>query len=73
MNNNNMSKKIITLSFVIAGFLVAFVANVLMETASAAFGSVARLMTVDAVKHGVPIVLGLITFGVLQFNKNILV
>ena len=73
MNKNNNYKKIITLSFVIAGFLVAFVANVLMETASAAFGSVARLMTVDAVKHGVPIVLGLATFAALQFNKKVLV
>lgn len=69
----NENKKIITLSFVLAAFLVAFVVNVLMESVSAAWGGLARVMAYDAVSHGVPIGLGLACFIALQFNSKALV
>lgn len=72
MKNEN-NKKIITLSFVVAAFLVAFVVNVLMESVSAAWGGMARVMAYDAVAHGVPVGLGLACFIALQFNKNVVV
>lgn len=68
-NENN--KKIITLSFVAAGFLAAFVVNILLETFAAAWGAAARMISHDVVGHGLPIITGLLTFGVLQFNTKI--
>ncbi|MFK8137839.1 MAG: preprotein translocase subunit SecE [Bdellovibrionales bacterium] len=69
MKNDN--SKIITLSFVAAAFIVAYVLSVLMEAMSASFGVVARLVSADLVRHGLPVATGLICFAALQFNKNI--
>lgn len=68
MKNDN--KKIITLSFVVAAFLTAFVLDVLMESLSAASGAVARVLAYDAVAHGLPILVGLGAFAALQFNAK---
>lgn len=71
MNKTNNFKKIITLSFVLSGFLAAFVVNVLLESASAASGVLARYLNMDAIKHGLPIVTGLAVFFGLQFNAKV--
>lgn len=65
------NKKIITLSFVLAAFLTAFVIDVLMETLSAASGTVARALSMDAVAHGLPMIAGLSCFIALQFNSKV--
>ena len=67
------NRKIITVSFVIAGFLAAVTTTVLLETAAASFGLIAKLYTQDIVRHGVPIAVALVTFAALQFNKKTLV
>ena len=67
------NRKIITVSFVIAGFLAAMTTTVLLETAAASFGLIAKLYTQDIVRHGAPIAVALVTFAVLQFNKKTLV
>lgn len=68
----NENKKIITLSFVGAAFLAAFVVNVLLESLSAASGAVAKLVSYDAVAHGLPLVTGLVCFFALQLNSKTL-
>lgn len=69
--DKDSSKKVILVSFVIAGFLAALTTTVILETAAAAFGEIARLYAQDVVKHGLPVVAGLATFFYLQFNKSV--
>ncbi len=64
------SKKILTVSFVIAAILVAFVVGILLDTAAATFGVFARFMDYDVVRHGIPVISGLIAFLILQFHKK---
>lgn len=65
------NSKILTLSFAIAAILVAFTTSLLIKAFAGAFGVVARLTDTDAVRHGFPIVLGLVLFSVLQFNPKV--
>lgn len=71
MNQDN--SKIITMAFLVAGFLAAVVVNVLVETLAASFGFMARLYAQDLFRHALPTISGIITFGVLQFHKGILI
>ncbi len=70
MENNN--GKVVTVSFMVAGVLVgyimAFVLNTIGATAS---GDVARLVNRDVVRHGVPILIGILAFLSLQFRKGV--
>ncbi len=62
--------KIVTVSFVIFSFLLAYVAKVIFETLSVAVGFFAAYYSMDAFRHGVPIVTGLIIFSLLQFKDS---
>ena len=64
-------KKIITLSFVVASFLASLVISVLLDTAIGSSAFVARWVRGDLIRHGFPVFCGVVTFFVLQFNKNI--
>ena len=68
---DNKNQKIITLSYVVAGFLTALVVRVLLESAAATWGAVAKYYDQDWLKHGLPAVLGLGVFAILQFNSKI--
>lgn len=70
MDQDN-NKKIITLSYVAAAAVVWLVAGILLNTAAATFGAVARLMDMDVFRHGVPFALALGTFLALQFNAKV--
>lgn len=61
--------KIVTVSFIILSFLFAFVARVIFETLSVAFGFFANFYSMDIFLHGVPITAGLATFLTLQIHK----
>jgi preprotein translocase subunit SecE len=65
------SSKILTISFAAAAFLVALTTSLLIKAFAGAFGIVARFADSDAVRHGLPIVLGLVVFAVLQFNPKV--
>lgn len=65
-------KKILTVSFMIAGILTWLVIGALFDTFAATWGFVARMASNDIVRHGLPVVCGLTVFGSLLFNKNIL-
>jgi preprotein translocase subunit SecE len=69
----NTNSKILTLSFAIAGAISGLTLHLLIKSFSAAFGIVARLTDSDAVRHGLPVVTGLLIFAVLQFNPKVVV
>jgi preprotein translocase subunit SecE len=68
----NENKKIITLSFLVLGTLVAFTLGLLLDAFSATFGFVARAVSNDVFRHGLPVVSGILTFSLLQFNSKVL-
>jgi preprotein translocase subunit SecE len=70
MDNNN--SKIMTLSFAIAGALAGLSLSLLIKSFSGAFGIIARMADTDLVRHGLPVVVGLGLFLVLQFNSKVL-
>lgn len=69
MENDN--KKIVTLIAVFSGALVAFVFDILLETLAASFSWIVLLRGNEAVKHGLPIVIGFAVFALLQFHPKI--
>jgi len=64
------NKKLITVSFVIAGMLGYFVIKMLLEVAAASFGPIARYYDMDIVQHGIPVAVGVFTFAWLQLRKK---
>ncbi|MCB9025177.1 MAG: preprotein translocase subunit SecE [Bdellovibrionaceae bacterium] len=67
----NRNQKIITLSFVALAFLTAIVMRVLLESAAATWGVVAKYYAHDWMKHGLPALLGIAVFIGLQFNTKV--
>jgi preprotein translocase subunit SecE len=68
-NNNN---KTITVSFMVSAILVGILFSVIMDTLGAVTtGGFNRFVTQDIVRHGIPVLLGFITFIVLQTNSKI--
>ena len=70
---DNINNKIMTLAFVACGFIAAIVTTVLLETLASASGFFARYYSQDWLKHGGAVVLGVVTFASLQFNKKVLI
>ncbi len=64
------NKKIITVSLVLTGVLLAFVVSLLMETLAASFSLVARAQSSPELANGIPVVIGILTFAILQFNAK---
>ncbi len=70
MENNN--GKVVTVSFMVAGVLVGYIVAFILNTIGAtASGDVARLVNRDVVRHGVPILIGVLAFLSLQFRKGV--
>ncbi len=65
------NKKIITVSFLLTAALALLVTRVLLETAAAAYGPIAKLYNQDLVQHGLPLLVAFVTFCCLQFNKKV--
>lgn len=70
MESDN-TKKIMTMSFVGLAAVAWITASVLLETASATFGAVARLSDQDIFRHGIPFAIAIITFLSLQLNAKV--
>lgn len=66
------NSKILTLSFALAAILVGLTTSLLIKAFAGAFGVVARAADSDLVRHGLPVVLGLVLFVALQFNTRVL-
>lgn len=67
------NQKILTLAFVTFAALAAISISLLMKTLAGTFGVVARIHDIDFIKHGLPVLVAVVVFVVLQFNKNVLV
>ncbi len=65
-NNQN----IVNTAFAAGGALAYLVTGLVFETLGGAFGAVGRIREVDAIKHGVPVAVGLICFLVLFMNPK---
>lgn len=62
--------KIITVFFVAIGFLTSFVTRVVFEIMAVYSGVIATIYGQEVVRHGLPIVAGLIIFLVLQLKES---
>jgi len=62
--------KIVTVSFVLLSFLLAFVVRVLFETVSVTSGTVANYYSMDVFRHGLPIASGLACFLFFQVSSK---
>lgn len=71
MDNENTNHSIVNAALVGTGFLAYFVVSMIFESLAGAFGPVARLHNQDAIKHGLPVALGLITFLTLFLNTKV--
>jgi len=69
---DNLNKKILTVSFAIAGALTAFVLSMLIQTFAGIFAWMARLSGQDLFRHGLPLAAGFGLFLFLQFNPRVL-
>lgn len=68
----NTNNKIITVSFMMAGILLGVVVFVMLESMAAiATGALGRFAAQESVRHGLPVVIGIATFFLLQFNKKV--
>lgn len=70
MDNEKSNQSIVNFAFVVSGFLAYFVVAVLFETLAETFGAVAQLRNIEAVKHGLPVAVGLGTFLAMFINKK---
>ena len=66
------NSKTLTLSFAIVGALAGLTVHFLLKSFGAAFGVVARMADSDLVRHGLPVVFGILVFAILQFNPRVL-
>ena len=66
------NSKVLTLSFAMAGALLGITFHFLMKSLAGAFGVIARLSDSDFVRHGFPVLIGIVAFSVLQFNPKVL-
>ncbi len=66
------NSKILTVSFACAAILVGFTVSLLLKALAGAFGVVAGVMSNDLVKHGIPFVIAIVLFSVLQFHPRVL-
>lgn len=71
MEMESTNKSLISLFFVAAGFLVFLVVSIIFETLAGTFGVVARLHGQELFRHGIPVGLGVIAFGLLNFHPKI--
>lgn len=69
---DNSNSKFVTLSFLTFSALIGFTVSTLLRVFSGAFGFIAKAMSYDLFKHGVPVGIALGLFLYFQFNKNIL-
>jgi len=65
------NQNLVNFGFVLAGFIAYFISNVLLEVLAGTFGAVANFRNIEAVKHGLPVSIGLIVFLVLFLNPKI--
>lgn len=71
MDSEKNNQNIINAAMVAAGFLAYLVAALLFEILAGMFGAVARLQSIEAYKHGIPVAVGLATFLYMFFSGKV--
>ncbi len=69
---DNSNSKIVNMSFLAFCALLGFTISTLLKVFSGAFGIVAKAMSYDLFKHGLPVGIAIGLFLYLHFNKSIL-
>lgn len=62
MDDSKNNQNIVNAGLVACGFIAYFVTAMVFETLAGTFGAVARVHSMEAVKHGLPVAVGLVTF-----------
>lgn len=70
---DNSNKKVITVSFVVMGFLAAAMLDVVLTALATHISAVARFRAIPIIHHGLPVFVGVFVFLVLQLNKGIVI
>lgn len=69
---DNTNNKVITVSLMVGALLLGLTVSVLLDTlAAVSTGAFGRFLGQDLVRHGLPVVVGLVFFFGLQFNKRV--
>ncbi|MGE4132817.1 MAG: preprotein translocase subunit SecE [Bdellovibrionales bacterium] len=71
MDVEKKNQSIVNAALVACGFLAYLASSMIFETLAGTFGPVARYHNMEAVKHGVPVAIGLLTFFALFLNPKI--
>lgn len=71
MDDTKNNQNIVNAAIVACGFIAYFVTSMVFETLAGAFGAVARLQSVDLVKHGLPVGVGLALFLILFLSTKV--
>ncbi len=66
------NSKVLTLAFALSGALFGFMVALMLAFFAGIFGFVARMVSLDVVRHGLPVISGLVLFSILQFNPKVL-
>jgi len=66
----NTNSKIITTSLAAVSLVLGFTVHLLIKALAGAFGVIARFADHDLVRHGLPILCGLVLFSACQFNPK---
>ena len=66
------NKKILTVCFLLAGALAGFIVAAILTTLAASFSAMTRFYSGELTTQGIPILVGLIVFAILQFNPKTL-
>jgi len=71
MEADKTNKKVVSVSFVIAGVLIGIVTRVLFDTLGGMFAVIERFRSIEEVKHGLPVVAGVATALALFMNPKV--
>ncbi len=71
MDNEKTNQSIVNAALVAMGFLAYFVTAMVFEALAGAFGPVARFHNTEAIKHGLPVAVGLATFLFLFLSAKV--
>ncbi len=71
MDSESSNQSIVNAALVAMAFLAYFVVSMVFEALAGAFGPVARFHNIEAVKHGLPVAVGLVAFLLLFLNSRV--
>jgi len=71
MDAEKSNESLVNTAFAAFGILVYFVTSIILGVLAGTFGAVARIRSIAAVQHGLPVAVGILTFIILFMNKKV--